>query len=152
MTGAHGMIGAHGVKCPLHFDESSELIVGYGARTLDPDTASAFERHVGCCAVCREAAALQRAVWTALDEWHALPVSPDFDQRLSARIADTKNRAWWRWRLLLPWRFLLPVAACVALGAVLLVRQPAAAPPPPIEQVQHALDDMDLLNQIGASI
>jgi anti-sigma factor RsiW len=134
------------MKCPLQFEESSELIVGYGARTLDPDTAIAFERHVGCCEACREAAALQRAVWTALDEWHALPVSTDFDQRLSARIADTKTRARWRWRLL------LPISACVALCAVLLVRQPAAAPPPPIQQVQHALDDMDLLNQIGASI
>jgi hypothetical protein len=134
------------MKCPLQFEESSELIVGYGARTLDPDTALAFERHVGSCAACREAAALQRAVWTALDEWHALPVSPDFDQRLSARIAYTKNRAWWRWRLL------FPITACVALWALLLVRQPAATPPPPIEQVQHALDDMDLLNQIGAPI
>jgi hypothetical protein len=134
------------MKCPLQFEESSELIVGYGARTLDPDTAIAFERHVGCCAACREAAALQRAVWTALDEWHALPVSPDFDQRLSARIAETKTRAWWLWRLL------VPITACVALAAVLLVRQPAATPPPPIEQVQHALDDMDLLNQLGPSI
>jgi Putative zinc-finger len=133
------------MKCPLQFDESSELIVGYGARTLDPDTALAFERHVWSCAACREAAALQRAVWTALDEWHTLPVSPDFNQRLSARIADSESRACWRWRLL------LPMAACAALWAVLLVRQPASAPPPPIEQVQHALDDMDLLNQIGAS-
>ncbi len=134
------------MKCPLQFDESSELIVGYSARTLDPSTALAFERHLDSCAACREAAVLQRAVWTALDEWHALPVSPDFDQRLSARIADTNNRAWWRWR------FLLPITACAALWGVLLVRQPAAAPPPPIEQVQHALDDMDLLNQLGASI
>ena len=140
------------MKCPLQFEESSELIVGYGARTLDPDTALAFERHVGSCAACREAAALQRAVWTALDEWHALPVSPDFDQRLSARIAHTKNRAWWRWRPLLPWQVLLPMAACAALCTLLLVRQPAATPQPPIEQVQHALDDMDLLNELGAPI
>ena len=56
---------------------------------------------------------------------------------------------------------LVPAAACaVALAAVLLLRQPdpvlahhaPTAPALQIEQVEHALDDMDLLNQLGAAI
>jgi anti-sigma factor ChrR (cupin superfamily) len=57
-----------GEKCPLDFDRSSELIVGYGAGTLDLAATAAFELHIEFCAECREEAALQKAVWAALDE------------------------------------------------------------------------------------
>jgi len=138
------------MKCPLQFDQIGELVVAYGARTLDPAATAAFERHMNSCAACTEAAAVQRAVWSALDEWRELPVSPDFNRRLYARIAEAENRAWWRWRMSLRW--LPPMAACIALAAVVLLRQPVSAPPPQIEQVQNALEDMDLLNQIGPAI
>ena len=134
------------MRCPLKSEKSSELVVGYGARTLDSETASAFEDHLSSCSACCRAAAAQRAVWEALDEWRELPVSPDFDRRLFQRIQASENRAWWLWRML------LPMAACLALAAVLLLRQPAATPPPQIQQVEHALDDMDMLNQLGAEI
>jgi hypothetical protein len=143
------------MRCPLEFDQSAELIVGYGARTLDPDTEAAFERHIGSCAACYQLAAAQKAVWTALDdaEWRELPVSADFDQRLFRRIEANEQRGWW-------WRRMVPVAVGAALVlAMFAFRQPGSvpAPPPPqptlqIEQVEHALDDMDLLNQIGAAI
>ena len=61
--------GKSGMKCPLEFDQSAELVIGYGAGTLDPDATAAFERHIGCCPACSEAVALQKAVWAALDEW-----------------------------------------------------------------------------------
>lgn len=64
-----------GEECPLDFDQSSELIVGYGAGTLDAAARSAFERHIAFCAVCREEAALQKAVWAALDECVGLSTS-----------------------------------------------------------------------------
>jgi Putative zinc-finger len=64
------------MKCELKLDESAELIVGYGARTLDLDAAAAFERHIQTCPACREEAALQKAVWAALDAWWALPPEP----------------------------------------------------------------------------
>jgi len=145
------------MRCPLEFDQSAELIVGYGARTLDPDAIAAFERHIHSCAACCQAAAVQKAVWAALDdaldECPALAVSADFDQRLFRRIQAAENRSWWLWRAL------VPASACLALAAVLLLRQPdstrvrqAPQPTPQIEQVEHALDDMDLLNQIGAAI
>jgi hypothetical protein len=142
------------MECPLEFGQSAELIVGYGARTLDPETAAAFERHMDSCAACRDLTAAQKAVWAALDDAEpALHVSPDFDGRLFRRIEKADNRRWW-------WRALVPAMACLALAAVVLLRQPdpARAPQAPtrptlqIEQVEHALDDMDLLNQLGPAI
>lgn len=146
--------------CPLELERSAELVVGYSARTLDPETAAAFERHMDCCATCCELAAAQRAVWAALDdadadaEWPSLRVSAEFDRRLFQRIERAENRRWW-------WRTLIPATACLALAAAFLFRQAetAGAPRKPqpqpalqIEQVEHALDDMDLLKQLGAAI
>jgi anti-sigma factor RsiW len=51
----------------LKHSDCKELIVDYVAGTLDPTTEAAFERHIECCAACREDARLQKAVWTALD-------------------------------------------------------------------------------------
>jgi anti-sigma factor RsiW len=134
------------MSCPLEFDCSAELIVGYGARTLDPDATAAFENHIRFCDDCRQAAALQAAVWTALDEWPHTPVPPDFDQRFFQRIAQEKNRGRWLWRVL------LPAAACIALASLLLLPHPKPVPGPPIEQVEHALDDIDLLSQVDPTI
>src|SRR5580658_9245357 len=145
------------MRCPLECDAGAELIVGYGARTLDPGIAAEFERHIASCDACCRVAAAQKAVWEALDdaEWRDLPVSPDFDQRLFQRIQAKEQR---RWRLQ---RAFIPLAACLALVTLILMRQPDssraphAQPAPPalqIEQVEHALDDMDLLNQLGAAI
>ena len=135
------------MRCQLEFDRSEELIVGYGARTLDPGAAAAFERHIVSCAGCRAAAALQKAVWAALDESQYLRVSPDFDRRVFERIAAAERRGQWLWQVL------VPVAASIALAAVLLLRQPPPTQPAvQMEQVEHALDDMDLLKQLGAAI
>jgi len=145
------------MRCPLEFDTGAELIVGYGARTRDPDTAAEFEEHIHSCHACCRVAAAQKAVWEALDdaEWRDLPVSPDFDQRLFQRIQAKEQRRWWLQRAF------IPLAACLALVTLILMRQPDssraphAQPAPPalqIEQVEHALDDMDLLNQLGAAI
>jgi hypothetical protein len=134
------------MSCPLGFDRSAELIVGYGARTLDLDATTAFELHIRICAECRQAAALQEAVWTALDEWRHTPISPDFDQRFFERIAQEKNRGRWLWRVL------LPATACIALASLLLLPHPKPVAGPPIEQVEHALDDIDLLSQIDPAI
>jgi anti-sigma factor RsiW len=88
------------MSCPLAIDESAELIVGYGAGILDPAAAAAFERHIEFCPVCCKAVAAQKAVWAALDEWHAVPVSPDFDQKLFQQIAEVEGRNGWAWRVL----------------------------------------------------
>jgi len=83
-------------------DRSGELIVGYGARTLDPATAAEFERHMVSCAECRAGAALQKAVWAALDQSQDLLVSPDFDRRVFERIAKGERPGRWLWQALVP--------------------------------------------------
>jgi len=137
----------------------AELIVGYVARTLDAETEAEFRRHLELCCACREAVAAQQAVWSALDAWRAILVSPDFDNRLLRRIAQEERGGRWRpgwpqWR----WRPAVPVAAaCILLACAFLLQSPApklaeqaqARPKLEIEQVEHALDDIDLLRQLG---
>jgi anti-sigma factor RsiW len=72
------------MKCMLEVEESEELIVAYGARTLNPETAAAFERHLHVCDACREAGEMQRAVWAALDQWRDLVLSLSFDRTATA--------------------------------------------------------------------
>jgi anti-sigma factor RsiW len=146
--------------CPTEDDEGEELILAYGARTLAPEQQIELERHLETCGSCREKAEAQRAVWSALDEWVPTVVSPNFDERLFRRIASEEQSAWWR-RLIAvnwSWRPAVPVAmACAALIAAFLLKSPAlrtelqseAQPKLQIEQVEHALDDMDMLKQLG---
>jgi hypothetical protein len=67
------------MHCPLQLERSAELIVGYGAKTLDRELALEFERHIERCADCRREAVLQRAVWLALDECLVLIPAWRFD-------------------------------------------------------------------------
>jgi len=147
------------MKCALECDVSAELVIGYGAGTLDPDRATAFERHMEYCVACCDAVAAQKTLWAALDAalddagQSALPVWADFDRRLFQRIQRDENRNWWKWHALVP-----ATAVCAALAAMLPLRTPDPAPLPQvqpalqIEQVEHALDDMDMLNQLGTAI
>jgi anti-sigma factor RsiW len=146
--------------CPTEDDEGEELILAYGARTLAPEQQIELERHLGTCASCREKAEAQRAVWAALDAWTPTVVSPNFDDRLFRRIASEEQSAWWQ-RLFAgnwSWRPAVPVTvASAALIAAFLLKSPLlrtepqsdAQPKLQIEQVEHALDDMDMLKQLG---
>jgi len=149
--------------CSLNKSVAEELIVAYAARTLDAHTEADFERHLDSCARCRELAAQQRAVWSVLEEWHPLPVSPDFDRKLAQRIAHTKPSGWWLHLFRIwSWRPLVPVAAActVLLFAFFLKNDDRASAPAPAsqsrvrieQQVEHALDDMDMLKQIGVDV
>lgn len=150
--------------CPVEDGTGAELIVAYGARKLDPEQESELERHLTLCPSCRELAQAQRAVWSALDAWPSIAVSPNFDELVFHRIANEQQRTpftgWlrrWlpaRWS----WRPVVPVgAACAALIAAFLLKSPVLQPLTPsenqpklqIEQVEHALDDMDMLKQLG---
>ena len=149
--------------CSLESSVAEELIVGYAARTLAPDTEIGFERHLGSCLRCRRLAAQQRQVWSALGSWRPVEISSDFDQRLARRIVDEQRLffricvfARWIWRPALP-----VVAVCALLAGVFFMQDSRSAvasavvphPPAQIEQqVQHALDDMDMLLQIGVDV
>ena len=147
------------MECPLKSDEGANFIVDYAGGKLDPTTRAAFALHVESCANCRDMAAAQREVWTALDELRPEAVSANFDARLLERIAAEERRVWWRlgwahWS----WRPAMPLAGAGAvLVTAFLLRDPTPNIAPPselqpnlqIEQVQNALDDMDMLKLLG---
>jgi hypothetical protein len=149
--------------CWLDKSVAEELIVSYAARTLSADAQVDFERHLEACSSCRELAEQQRAVWSLLEEWHPLPVSTDFDQKVAHHVANAGRHGWWRgyfgsWS----WRPLIPIAAaCTVLLFAFLLKEddhgngPAPANQLPVQieqQVEHALDDMDMLKQIGVDV
>ena len=146
---------------------NGEAIVEYGAGKLDAQTRTSVERHIESCAACREAAAGQAQVWTALDAWEAPPVSPDFDRRLYARMSANVT---WRERAL---RFLRPallrrgVPLVAATGliavAVVVIEYPHRTTPVPAQavrqveplrpdQVESALQDMQTLQEFNGMI
>ncbi len=164
------------MNCPIHDRKQLAVVLGDVAGTLTSGEQASFERHMADCAECRRLVEEQQAAWTALDEWQAPAVSEDFDRKLYARIAAQEQLPWWKrqWNALahpaagFSWKPAVPVSlACVALCAAFLIHDsagthaalpaaPAAAPTEQdaqkvdINQVEHALDDMDMLNQLGA--
>ena len=149
------------MECPIEKRDGAELMIAYGAGRLAPETEFALERHMEACAKCREIARAQKEVWSSLDSWTPAPVSPNFDERLYQRIATEEENKWWR-RLFhanWSWRPAMPVAAaCAALIAAFLLKGPANNEPLPpqtpqtqIEQVERALDDMEMLKQLSVT-
>ena len=146
--------------CSLDKSSVEERIVGYAAGTLDAGAKADFERHLELCAGCRELAAQQRAVWLALDEWKPLPVSAGFEGKLAERLASGERTHRWRGLFKKAWRPLIPLAvACAVLVFAFLAKDDDRdnAPENPArvrieQQVEHALDDMDMLKQIGMDV
>lgn len=152
-------------QCPLQNRELASIFLDYCDRRLDPDLMLEMERHMESCKDCRQMLASQRAVWDALDAWEPEPVSLDFNRRLFDRIEAEGARPWWQraWTSLgsLGWKPAVPVAAaCMALVAVVLLRVPSVSqydqkaklePTVDVEQVDRALDDMEMLRQLGVS-
>ena len=155
------------MNCPLQTRENAEQLLDYCSGKLDPQTAAVLERHIAICSECRLFAESQRAVWKALDSWEAAPVSAGFDRRLYQRIED--EGTWWQ-RLMRPLRPLTQhwnVAASAAgvfvvLTAGVLLNHPANAPKVAkdavqveqvqAEQVEHALDAMDMLAEFNRDV
>lgn len=146
--------------CSLE-DSAEELIVGYTARSLAPEAEIAFEEHLKHCTRCRRLTAQQGAVWSALDAWQPQAVSADFDRKLAQRIENTAHTAPPLLALAKgALRPALPLAICATLAGIFLlkeehrgVRSAETHPTAGIEQqVEHALDDMDMLKQIGADV
>jgi hypothetical protein len=93
-------------------------------------------------------------VWSALDSWEPEFISGDFDRKVYARIAAEGQRSVRRanWAL----RPALPIAAaCAVVLAGYLLREPAVpqnpSPRVDMEQVERALDDIDMLNKMGVA-
>src|SRR5580704_2245694 len=119
--------------CPTE-TANDEILVDYCAGTLDTDRAAEFARHMQACEACRRVVEAQSEVWGALDSWTPVEVSPDFDARLYARIAqESAAPPWKQWlRGILPpavpfplWQPAVPLAAvCAVMAAGLLVHAP----------------------------
>jgi anti-sigma factor RsiW len=152
--------------CIANRKEGAEILLDYIHGTLDAARKIELDRHVESCAECRRLVDAQRTVYAALEDWSAPEVSADFDQRLYARIAAEKptfwrSMFWQRWLPVTPivwWKPVVPVAlAALALSAIFVVRTsnptfPASAAQKQmsigkadLDQVEQALDDMDLL-------
>lgn len=129
------------MKCP-----APETLFEYAQGEASP----AVARHVAECAACRVAVDGHRAMWSALDEWEAPAISPDFNRKLYARIEADKRRSS---------RWLQPMAAAAALvivaGTAWMVERPAPAPAEPqmksvSVEIEDTLDDLEMLRQLEA--
>lgn len=150
------------MSCPIGSHEQAELLLAYSAGERNSPEAAALEKHLEVCAACRELVAGQQAVWSALDEWKAPAPSADFNRRLFARIEQEVSL--WD-RLMQPFRPLwirltvpLAAAACVAIMVVVMLdHRPVPSQPVPVElaqpdQIEHALDDMQMLHDFNTAI
>jgi len=151
--------------CPLASgEENVDILLDYCNRKLDPALAELFEKHMDVCTACRAFSASQMAVWDALDAFEAMPVSPDFDRKLMARI-EREGSSPWRslWNRMTAggtaiWRPVVPVAAALVLAVGLWMRpsSPTGLETAPImadsqldaEQIESALQDMEMLRQL----
>jgi anti-sigma factor RsiW len=148
----------------METQESAALLVAYASRQLDSAKTALIETHLEACPACREFLDEQSVVWEALDLWEPEPITADFDRRLYQQI-DRHVSLWDR--MLRPFRPLLirqglPLAAAAAalvMAGVFLDRQ-AVAPSVPVrqtaqmealqpEQMEHALDEVDMLDQFN---
>ena len=152
------------MRCPIEAQENAEVLLAYCARPLDRETAAVLDRHMASCPACQQFQKGQQAVWDALDTWEAIPVSADFDRRLYRRIEEEVNASLWS-RLMRPLRpallsrgVPLAAAACLLVIAGVILERPARVAPPDsseaarveaiqADQVERALDDLDVLRQ-----
>jgi hypothetical protein len=161
------------MNCPLHTNEGAEILLDYCSRHLDPDRASDLQSHVADCTDCRQVVEAQESLWSALDAFEAMPVSLDFDRNLWARIdAEESHPTWARvwtrivdgpaigWsNFLFGWKPVVAgAAACAAIAAIMITTVPQQVQTPErpalseqkiMDRVESALDDVDMLNQIG---
>src|ERR1051325_3145565 len=148
--------------CPIKNKENTEWLLDYSAGKLDRERAAAMTQHIEICPDCAHFIEGQQVVWNALGQWEPEPVSSDFDRRLY-RMIDQKERRSWISRLFQPlqplWRPVVPVAAAALLILVgVVLRTPDAAvnsihPQTRVEaieaeQVERALDDMQMLREL----
>lgn len=152
------------MDCPLKTGTGTEVFIAYSARTLTAQAEVELLKHIESCTGCRRMAEAQEEVWNALDAWSPEAISSNFDEKLYARIANEEQRPWWRrWlggelNMGSSGKPAMPVAvACAALVTAFLFNTSQPKPRAQasvqsnidIEQVERALDDIDMLKQLG---
>jgi anti-sigma factor RsiW len=155
------------MNCPIRNEETADLLLAYTARRLDPAKTTLLERHMDLCPQCAEFRAGQDIVWQALDAWEAPAVTPDFNRRLYRRIEAEAAAPWYRRLFAAPWTMWKPAIPLAAAGLVVVagfvldhpgsMSQPNVPPAIHVvgvaeaEQVENALDDLQLLRQLDGS-
>jgi hypothetical protein len=155
------------MNCPIRNEETAEFLLAYTARRLDPARTAVLEDHMDVCSQCAEFRAGQELVWQALDAWEAPPVTADFNRRLYQRIEAEAVAPWYRRLFNAPlamWKPAIPLgAAAVLVAAAFVWDHPVVMTPPSTapayhvnnvieaEQVENALDDLQLLRQLDTS-
>jgi hypothetical protein len=141
------------MRCPIQ--------IGEGRRLLDGARPASLAEHIRDCPACSDFIAARDSVDKALDLWEAPAVSADFDRRLYHRIESDVSG----WEFLLhPLRaavairgLVLTAAVVVMLAAGLWIERPGAFPAPqsatiealPPDQAEHALQDMETMQEFG---
>ena len=155
------------MHCPMKSQEKAALLLDYSAGRLKESSARDVERHMAECAACGEFVVSQQALWNAMNEWPAPAVSADFDHRLERRLRETDSGSWIERTM----RSIRPVfarpafalaAVCLIMAAGLLLQNPRSAILPADdsharvekiepEQVEKALDDMQMLRELSSA-
>lgn len=154
------------MNCPIQTEETADLLLAYTARRLDAAKTAILESHMDVCTQCAEFRVKQELVWQALDAWEAPAVTPDFNRRLYQRIESEAAAPWYVRLFTTPWATWKPAIPLAFAGLLIMAgfvldhQVPTATPatPPAIrvsvteaEQVENALDDLQLLRQLDSS-
>ena len=155
------------MHCPSQNPETANVLLDYSARKLTPQATTELERHLESCPECKTLSLQQHALWTALDSWKAAPVNEDFDRKLYSRIEEFESRSWVRRWFAdgFAWRPALSFGTACAVLAIafvwntppynhsvtnLKVQEGARVEVEP-EQVERALEDLDMLKQLSSN-
>ncbi len=131
------------MTCLRENSQGAELLIGYLEGTLPVAERQQVDVHVAECAECRGLLAVRGSLDVPVPE-----VSANFDAKLYARIAvDEASRPWWKFS----WKLVAPVAGLAAVLAVaVFVQQPVVqmdpAVPQDVQQLEQALEDLELLS------
>jgi anti-sigma factor RsiW len=151
------------MNCPMEPGGNPSYLLDYTSGKLKAEVRARMGEHLNACPACREFVQGQSMVWEALDSWEPAPVSLDFDRRLYERVEQQVS--WWT-RLTSPlnplFQHAIPIgaAAAVLIMAGLIMNRPATLPSAPVqesaqvetlqpEQLEHAVDDMEMLRELN---
>jgi hypothetical protein len=152
---------------------TDDVLLDYTAGCLDPAKMALFERHADQCAHCAALRTAQAAVWRSMDEWKPVTVSVGFNRELWRRIDAEARTSSWTSRSLAGlmqfslWKRVAPLAVAMVLVVTAFVMDFSNRPQPgmPVaataasivvtvsdaDQIERALDDIQLLDEVNAA-
>ena len=103
------------MMCPLDKERDEQILLEYCSGGLDENRTAEVKAHAQECTACAAWIREQQMVWSALDDFAAPVVSPEFNARVYQRIGEQSGSFWQRiWHT--AWN---PVLATAAVAAAL---------------------------------